>query len=298
MRDLHFAFDKGEHIMPKKEKTLSDKHVRAVLSVLQEISAIIQTPVEHEVFESVLASIRKAIPYTSATLFLLDKETQQLEEVSRAGEKVDLIQSVRFDLGPGFSAWVAKQKKPVLISNLHRKMLKEGKAVRSFLSVPLMVRDQLIGVLNLSHQEPEALGKDEFQLAHIIAAQVAFAIERMLYENELRDKNEQLEEAHKRLKEAQEELIELKEREAISQVVISLNHEINNPLTTIVGNAQFLLMTADKVDKGVAERLETITKEANRISQATHKLSNLKKLETDDYLSGRGEKMIDLSRSV
>ena len=102
--------------MPKREEALNDKHVRAVLSVLQEISAIIQAPVEQEAFDSVLASIRKAIPYTPSTLFILEKETQQLEEVSRAGEKVDLIQSVRFDLGPGFSAWVAKQKKPVLIS--------------------------------------------------------------------------------------------------------------------------------------------------------------------------------------
>jgi len=284
--------------MPEEHNLLDDKRVPAMLSVLHEISAIVQNPIEDKAFEAVLSSIRKAIPYTSATLFLLNKESHVLEEVSRVGEKVDLIQSVRFDLGPGFSAWVAKQKKPVLISNLHRKTRKEGKTVRSFLSVPLMVRDQLIGVLNLSHQEPDTFGQDEFLLTHIIAAQVAFAVERMLYENELRSKNEELEKAHKSLKEAQEELIELKKREVISQVIVSLNHEINNPLTTIVGNAQFLLMTADKVDEGVAERLETIAREANRISQVTHKLRNLRQLETEDYLGGRAEKMIDLSRSV
>jgi len=80
-----------------------------------------QSTGERKVFEGVLNLIGKSVEFSQASLFLLDKKKNEMEEVASVGKKVDLIDFVRFDSGMGISAWVAKEKRPILLSNLHRK---------------------------------------------------------------------------------------------------------------------------------------------------------------------------------
>jgi signal transduction histidine kinase len=57
---------------------------------------------------------------------------------------------------------------------------------------------------------------------------------------------------------------------------LSVNHDINNALVGVVGNAQLLGLGPAAALPGVKERLEVIARESNRIKQATLKLSELK----------------------
>ncbi|KMQ50558.1 sensor histidine kinase [Chitinispirillum alkaliphilum] len=98
------------------------------------------------------------------------------------------------------------------------------------------------------------------------------------------------------LKNAQDELVRSKRMAAIGEVVASINHEINNPLMIISGNAQFLEMTMQHYPKEVQERIEAILAETERISKVTRKLQNIKNPVSEDYTSG-GEQMINLDRS-
>ncbi|HEX3113275.1 MAG TPA: hypothetical protein VHU20_08405, partial [Candidatus Eisenbacteria bacterium] len=110
--------------------------------VLAELGRIAQTVADPaDAFEQALIQMRAVVPYENATLFLWSRETQCLEEAATVGSRVDLIGHVRFGQGAGFSSWVAQQRKPVLLNDLHREGGPDAVALRSFLSVPLLVQN-------------------------------------------------------------------------------------------------------------------------------------------------------------
>lgn len=99
------------------------------------------------------------------------------------------------------------------------------------------------------------------------------------------------------LRNKQEEVIKSKRLAAIGEIVASVNHEINNPLMIISGNAQFLEMSMEAFPDEMKERVRTILEETERISQVTKKLREIKTLVTEDYTRS-GEQMINLDKST
>jgi C4-dicarboxylate-specific signal transduction histidine kinase len=98
------------------------------------------------------------------------------------------------------------------------------------------------------------------------------------------------------LKKTQEELVKSKRLAAIGEVVASVNHEINNPLMIISGNAQFLEMSMQDYPEDIRERIRTILAETDRISVVTRKLREIRNPVVEDYTSS-GEQMINLDKS-
>jgi hypothetical protein len=83
--------------------------------------------------------------------------------------------------------------------------------------------------------------------------------------------------------------------EAIVETAVALNHEINNPLTAVLGNVQLLLIDRDKLDARTLRMLESIEAGALRIKDVTGKLMNVVEPQVTDYVSG--VKMVDVNRS-
>ncbi len=156
------------------------------IEVLFEISKMVQlTQDPEEAFKALLASIRGAIPYENATLFLMDKTDGNLVPALTVGETIDLIPDVKFDRGLGFSGWVAKEKKPVLLRGLRADRTGVSREVTSFLAIPLVVQTELIGVINLSHSKPGAFDDDDLRLLTLISGQAAPAIHKHLMYKEM-----------------------------------------------------------------------------------------------------------------
>jgi len=99
------------------------------------------------------------------------------------------------------------------------------------------------------------------------------------------------------LRSKQEELFKSKRLAAIGEVVASVNHEINNPLMIISGNAQFLEMSMEGYPADMKERVKTIIEETGRISEITRKLREIRNPVSQDYLTGSGQ-MIDINKST
>ena len=81
--------------------------------------------------------------------------------------------------------------------------------------------------------------------------------------------------------------------QAVKETAITVNHEVNNPLTTILGAAQMLLLSQDGLSDKVRGRLQLIEQEVKRIAKVTQRLKDLDELRTDDYISD-GPRMLDL----
>lgn len=84
--------------------------------------------------------------------------------------------------------------------------------------------------------------------------------------------------------------------QAVKETAITVNHEVNNPLTTILGAAQMLLLSQDGLSDKVRDRLMLIEQEVKRIAKVTQRLKDLDELKTDEYISD-GPKMLDLGLS-
>lgn len=170
----------------KPERGEAGRRENQELEILMEVGRIIQTTTRREdAFEKLLELIRLVIPYENATLFVLNRGTNQLGVGAVRGEHVDLIAGVQFDHGYGFSSWVAKQKKPILLNELHRSARPDGPQVGSFLSVPLVVQQELIGVLNLSHPGNQSFTEDHLRMLTLIAGQAAAILQRVLMYEEM-----------------------------------------------------------------------------------------------------------------
>ena len=79
--------------------------------------------------------------------------------------------------------------------------------------------------------------------------------------------------------------IEMARLTAIREIVATVNHEINNPLTAIIGNAELLdrsLQIGDQQNLQFA--IESISDAAMRIKQVTQSLANIRSSDSQIYV--------------
>jgi len=81
---------------------------------------------------------------------------------------------------------------------------------------------------------------------------------------------------------------------AITETVLTLGHEINNPLLAVKGNLE--LIEVGQLPDELKKRLDTIKSNLERISLATAKLRNLSNPESGNIYENIN--MIDLEKSI
>ncbi|MFC1485809.1 GAF domain-containing protein [Candidatus Latescibacterota bacterium] len=266
------------------------------LRVLARITSLIRSEEQLEYkFQKALDLTRQVIEYHAASLFLVNDKTGQIEEAATHGTKVELIESTQFEMGSGLSAWVAKHRDSVLLPDV-RKKREDG--FRSFVSSPLVSGDKLVGVLSLGHRESDFFHEDHLKLLGIIAGELALLIDRSRFERELVETNQELLRAQNELEKQQIKLVEMEKYRLLAQVTTSINHEINNPLTSILGNIELILLKYPSLDENLAQKLRIIQEEAARISDIIKKLGETKRIVLKDYLPESETKMLDIDGSI
>jgi PAS domain S-box-containing protein len=89
-------------------------------------------------------------------------------------------------------------------------------------------------------------------------------------------------------------LVQAERLGAIGEIVITVRHEINNPLTTVIGNLELLIERYGDRDKGLTARLETVLGNALRIAEIVKQLQAIKRDKVVEYV--RGVTMTDLKQ--
>ncbi len=83
--------------------------------------------------------------------------------------------------------------------------------------------------------------------------------------------------------------------DALRETTATINHEINNPLTVVLGNCQLLLMKSDGLPEDVVKRLRLIEQSSLRIRDVVSQLMKLNEARSTTYVEG--SQMIDLQGS-
>ena len=128
---------------------------------------------------------------------------------------------------------------------------------------------------------------------------IAVSMERQIYNKRLRAKNKALRKAQEELKVVRQNIINFERLSAVRELAVSINHEINNPLSVIVGNIQCLLLKTKNLDESIQNRLKLIEREAMRIAEINQRLLKIEDIVSETYMSGHEKiKMIDLEKST
>ncbi len=217
---------------------------------------------------------------------------ERLPVVVSAGLSARFLEGPAVRLGDGsVVAAVAAQRAPLFVPDLQADpRTKEPGAIRaeglvSFLGVPLLAHDQVIGVLSVLTDSPREFTADESALLTGLAAQGALAIE-----------NARLfADVHRRMGEQQRALCRLVQSARLASVGLlagGVAHDINNPLCIISNHLQLLRLREDRLDPVVEGRLNAIEASVHRIARSIEALL--------DYARGRpGERQpADINEAV
>jgi C4-dicarboxylate-specific signal transduction histidine kinase len=136
--------------------------------------------------------------------------------------------------------------------------------IRAFVCVPIHSRGRILGTLSLGRRNGDPFDELEVALVEATADQIGIALDNARLYSETR---RQLDE----LKLAQAQLIRAEKLSAVGELASGVAHEINNPLTTILGQAHLLLARPD-VSEYLRERLTVIAEETSRAARIVQNL--------------------------
>jgi len=258
------------------------------LDFLRRVSAILNkslTSPDASAYSAVFDILDEVIEYESATLFVANPDSEVLEVAqSRGPVIVDLIATVGFEHGHGLSGWTGSRREPLVLASLGGENVERGFC--SMVSVPLWIDERLTGVLNLGHIKPDFFSVENSNDYAELGLQLTIVVEQLRLRSQLRDKNLQLEKLLAELKEAQSSLVEKERLAAIGELVVKVNHEINNPLAAIISFTDLLIMNNTIDDDQARSNLDSIKEAAYRIHELTKALKKIESSGTDDYLEG------------
>ena len=268
------------------------------INLMAEITAVFRNSLpDNTAYEKALELIQKVVPFESSVLYLYNPTTNQLIDVTAYGNPMDLTPLTSQTGEKDCLQWLVSLKKPTLISCDGDGDKKSRSDNSSLLATPLIVEGQMIGMVVFYDGAENSFRDKDVKLLTIIGDQIASFIERSRAHRELEEKNRELEEAQEQLREAQKDLIDAEKLKAVRELAASINHEINNPLSVITGNAEYLLYINKNLDQNVLERLNIIYGEASRIADINRRLLEIQDLVTQTYVDDDQIKMLNLEKS-
>ncbi len=187
------------------------------------------------------------------------------------GDAKEVMTKLRLKIGESISGRVVVSGEPLLITDLandprvipeHRETIRR-QGYRAALTVPVKVGDRTVGVLSIRTRRSEGYSAEDLRTATAFASQAAVALENSrLFQETQR--------AYAELSETQAQLLQAGKLAAVGRLAAGVAHEVNNPLTVIVGQAQLLRLKS--TDPEVLDKTERICASAMRAARIISEL--------------------------
>jgi sigma-B regulation protein RsbU (phosphoserine phosphatase) len=122
--------------------------------------------------------VRAVIPYRIFAILLLNDRTHELRVRFQIGHTAH-VERLRIPMGKGVVGQVALTRQPVLLNDVAstEQYIEVNPGVRSELAVPLIVKNRLIGVMDIESEEEGYFRAEHLRLLTLTASRIAQAIE-------------------------------------------------------------------------------------------------------------------------
>ncbi|MBI1877656.1 MAG: GAF domain-containing protein [Chloroflexi bacterium] len=242
----------------------NEKIRRQLAEALHEVSQVLSRTLDlAEVLNLILEYLAKSVPYDRALVMLQNKD--ELEVAAARGFPADVQPlQVRISIKEDdVFQQIYQTRQPLVIPDVLQRPdwqhVEKLPQARAWLGVPLTRFDQVIGMLSLVREIPNAFSQDEIKLAVTFAGQAAFGLENARLYDKIVRFSQQLEDmVRERTIAVQEAYDQLERLDRTKSDFISIAaHELRTPLTVLRGYSKMLLNDASI--KESAHRLELLT---------------------------------------
>lgn len=173
-RHLTALLNKVQGLEKDRAERIQQQHER--LMALLNVSRIMGSETNTQnVFDAITKTCKEVFAADRVSLMLVDGSTQELVVQSATGN-ADISKALgsREPLGQGIAGWVAQQGEPRIVVPDDMKSLPatktEGKRPCEAMVVPILVRGELVGVLNVGSTSPQMhFGQDDLQALQVFA---------------------------------------------------------------------------------------------------------------------------------
>lgn len=266
----------------KANLLVAERTQRELAETLREVATALNSTLEREqVLALILDQLMRVVAYDSASIMLLQDDA--LQNVAHRSIHSYVQQSSSLMVNElRHVQTILVQQRPLIIADTavdaRWRQSPGTELIRSWLGVPMLIQDRIIGLLNLNKTTPQFYTEGDAQVAMTFAAQAAIAIENARLYAQQRAYTAQLEaRVAARTQELEEANTQLQELDRLkSKFVSDVTHELRTPLTN-------LSLYLDLLEKGKEERrtryMMLLREQIGRLNQLITDILDLSRLE-------------------
>src|SRR5579863_5126394 len=219
-----------------------------------------------EILNLTLRQVVTLFSAESGTVYLSDTDAPTYRRRAAWGPRSrDKILAAEISFDEGFGDLIIRSRTEVVtaeyLPHLPPKVAEflRSDADRSWIWIFFWGKDSPVGIMGLCNQLGYEYSSNDENLLVAISRQLATTIEKVrLYEETCR--------AYEDLRKTQEQLLQSEKMSAVGQLIAGVAHELNNPLTAILGYAQLL------ESEGLNERAQDYVGKMFKQAQRTHRV--------------------------
>lgn len=272
----------GEESTPPAslDEALRRRH-RELDAITTMVETVASTLDLNEVVTRTLDAVTGVLGVSSGGIYLRDEQGQVRQSIARALTDDQPGGGVPAAAVLALAGHVMHRGEPTL--HQFESPTAEAAASSSLAAAPLFSKGAILGVIVIS-ESTRLLAESDLQLLARLARHAGMAISNAaLYRD--------LQQAYQALQTAQEQLMEAERQKIAMQMAGAAAHELNQPLTVVVGYSSILARTI-KPDDPKFPVVEKIERNAQKMNEIVKRLGQLTQYKTREYL--HGEEIVDI----
>ena len=148
--------------------------------LLLEVADVVNTTLDLDTtLRRVAELVRKVIDYEIFAILLLNEKTQELRVRFHVGYPKEIADRVNIKVGEGVTGQAAQLRQAVLVADVLDAdgYIDAVPNVRSELAIPLIIKNRVIGVIDIEAREPDYFTEEHKRLLTLIGSRMAVGIE-------------------------------------------------------------------------------------------------------------------------
>ncbi len=211
-----------------------------------------------------------------SSILLIERPSGNLSFFIVLGEKAEQLKNIALERGEGIAGFVAETGLPMVVSDVNRESRFSARVdqitgfkTRAIACVPLKVRGELTGVIEIVSKKPGSFGDKELDMLGAIAGPVAIMLENARLIREVKRLHDELAEAA-RLK---------------AEVLATMTHEMRTPINIVIGNLDLVLRGfLGELSERQRKCLETALRNSGEALSLVSSLLDLSRFEAGQYI--------------
>ena len=194
-------YDQSKNLLLEalKQKNLELKQKVSELNALYQTGKSLSSTADlKQLLNQIISLATKVIGAKTGSVMLINSENRELYISAAIGLEKEVIQNTRLKMGSSIAGFVAEKGTPLMIEDVEkdarfRRINKQKYETKSLLSVPLKIKNKVLGVINLNNKiDGTPFSKSDLQLLITFASQAAVAIESAYIFEQMKRKNQEL----------------------------------------------------------------------------------------------------------